>query len=441
MIAFAQPFAAQQQDPPARPQTPPAPQAAPAPSKAEDPSVEQWIRANAIPLTTVEAGHGFADMQPLKKIIGNARIVALGEATHGSREFFQMKHRMVEFLASQMGFTIFSIEANMPEAYRLNDFVLNGNGDPAELLKGMYFWTWDTHEVLDMILWMREFNKSGKGRVEFTGFDMQTPTVAAQIVRDFAAQHDPNYLLKEIEKVAAVHGGRGRQRLARATPGTSRPEDAAGKTVRFSANIKTEDVTGYAGLWWRADGKKDGVMRALAFRNLRDAPKGTTGWKRYELEIAVPTETSNNKFGVQLIGGGTAWFDGLAVEVDGKPYTQAQGFDLIHRGRILPKGSFQTAPGYAATFDTNESSGTSVGGGLTLELKRTAPIPKTQPMEAAAKWHEIFDHMQASREGWLGAGVLAARRGLGHPERPRGSGRAIRCRPRRSTAIAPWPTT
>src|SRR6187399_3224860 len=129
----------------------------------------EWIRANAIPMTTAEPGRGFDDLQPLKKMIGDARIVALGEATHGTREFFQLKHRMLEFLATEMGFTVFSIEANMPEAYRLNDYVLNGTGDPAELLRGMYFWTWDTEEVLAMIQWMRAFNQSGKGRVQFTG--------------------------------------------------------------------------------------------------------------------------------------------------------------------------------------------------------------------------------------------------------------------------------
>ena len=124
-------------------------------------------------------------------MVGNARIVSLGEATHGTREFFQLKHRMLEFLASEMGFTIFSIEASMPEAYRLNDYVLNGTGDPAQLLKGMYFWTWDTEEVLAMIRWMRAFNQSGKGRVEFTGFDMQTPTVAQQNALAFVKQYDP----------------------------------------------------------------------------------------------------------------------------------------------------------------------------------------------------------------------------------------------------------
>src|SRR5437868_2335974 len=156
-------------------------------------AVVDWITAHAVHLRTPEAGHGFADMQPLKKIIGNARIVSLGEATHGTREFFQLKHRMLEFLSKEMGFTIFSIEANMPEAYRLNDYVLNGTGDPAKLIRDMYFWTWDTQEVLDMVSWMRQFNKSSKHHIQFTGFDMQTPNVAADIVRDFVDKNDAEY--------------------------------------------------------------------------------------------------------------------------------------------------------------------------------------------------------------------------------------------------------
>jgi erythromycin esterase-like protein len=73
----------------------------------------EWLRTNVIPLKTVEAGHGFDDLQKLKAAIGDARIVSLGEATHGTREIFQMKHRLVEYLASELGFTIFSIEANI----------------------------------------------------------------------------------------------------------------------------------------------------------------------------------------------------------------------------------------------------------------------------------------------------------------------------------------
>src|SRR5215471_18807830 len=227
-----------------------------APAWAQSTAVNQWTRANAIPLSTVEAGHGFADLQPLKKAIGNARIVSLGEATHGTREFFQMKHRMMEFLATEMGFTIFSIEANMPEAYRLNDYVLRGEGDPAKLLRGMYFWTWDTEEVLDMIRWMREFNQSGKGRVEFTGFDMQTITVAGPIVRDFAVKYDAEYrdtVQSALDTAEKAKPTMPVQSFGSAL-GTFPLPAATGKKVRFSGFIKTENVDGAAGLWWRVDG-------------------------------------------------------------------------------------------------------------------------------------------------------------------------------------------
>jgi hypothetical protein len=145
----------------------------PVPSNSYD-AVSEWVRRAAIPLATPLPGRGFDDMVALKQMVGDARIVALGEASHGAREFFELKHRMLEFLVTQMGFSIFSLEANMAESSRLNDFVLRGEGDPAQLLKGPLT-MWDTQEVLNMVLWMREYNRSGKGRVEFTGFDMQTP--------------------------------------------------------------------------------------------------------------------------------------------------------------------------------------------------------------------------------------------------------------------------
>nr|WP_321475714.1 erythromycin esterase family protein [uncultured Paludibaculum sp.] len=156
-------------------------------------AVREWIRRTAIPLRTPVAGHGLDDMAPLRKIVGDARIVALGEATHGTREFFQLKHRMLEFLVTQMGFSIFSIEASMPESYRLNDFILKGEGDPAELLKGPLS-LWNTQEIFDMVLWMRELNASHKGRVEFTGFDMQNPTLAIEIIRNFVTKTDSEFI-------------------------------------------------------------------------------------------------------------------------------------------------------------------------------------------------------------------------------------------------------
>src|SRR5215813_14252637 len=286
-----------------------------------------WVRSHAIRLVTAEAGHGFADLQPIERIIGDARIVSLGEATHGSREFFQFKHRMLEFLASEMGFSIFSIEANMPEAYRLNDYVLNGTGDPAQLLRGMYFWTWDTEEVLDMIRWMRAFNQSGKGRVEFTGFDMQTPAVAQDIARRFVSRYDAPYL-STFDPAAALVG------TASAAASTTSfglavgafPKDvAAGKKIRYSGYIKTEGVTAYAGLWWRVDGPSG----TLAFDNMSTrGPKGTTDWQPFTIELPVDASVRNINFGVLMPGQGTAWFDDLKIEIDGQPYSDPNRFAL-----------------------------------------------------------------------------------------------------------------
>jgi erythromycin esterase len=120
---------------------------------AQPEAVTAWIRGAAIPISTPVAGSGFDDLMPLKKVVGDARIVALGEASHGTREFFQLKHRLFEFLVTQKGFSIIALETTMPQAYRMNDFVLSGQGDPAKLAKGLMY---DSQEVFDMILWMRE---------------------------------------------------------------------------------------------------------------------------------------------------------------------------------------------------------------------------------------------------------------------------------------------
>src|SRR5205085_4209183 len=106
------------------------------------------IRHAAVPVKTVEAGNGFEDLAPLKKMIGeNVRVVGLGEATHGSREHFQAKHRLLEFLVGEMGYTVFGIEASMPDCIAINDYVLYGRGDPEKAVAGQGFWTWSTEEV------------------------------------------------------------------------------------------------------------------------------------------------------------------------------------------------------------------------------------------------------------------------------------------------------
>jgi len=166
----------------------------------------KWIRKHAIPVETANPAADFADLVPLKDMIGERRIVALGEGTHGTSEFFKMKHRIVRFLAEQMGFTVFAIEANMPEAREVNRYVLTGKGDPKKALSGLYFWTWDTSEVLAMIEWMKDYNLSGKGRMEFYGFDMQFPDVAMANVKEFVGKADPDFVRPLEEFYGRVEG-------------------------------------------------------------------------------------------------------------------------------------------------------------------------------------------------------------------------------------------
>lgn len=156
------------------------------------PGLTDWLRARAFPFRTAAPDDDFRDLQPLKSLVGTARIVALGEATHGTREFFQMKDRVVRFLVTEMGFTLFGIEATMPEAFLVNDYVQNGVGDPAALLAGLRFWTWNTREVLDLILWMRAYN-AGRGEkpaVGFFGFDIEYPQMAMDYVVSYLEQND-----------------------------------------------------------------------------------------------------------------------------------------------------------------------------------------------------------------------------------------------------------
>ena len=122
--------------------------------------------------------------------MGDARIVSLGENTHGTRDFFEMKARILRFLVEEMGFTTFAIEATWPESRRLDHYVRTGEGDPHELLTGLYFWTWRTESVLEMIEWMRAHNEAG-GDVGFHGFDMQHPGMALHNVREYFLRGDP----------------------------------------------------------------------------------------------------------------------------------------------------------------------------------------------------------------------------------------------------------
>jgi len=158
----------------------------------ETAAAASWLASVAVPLASVQPETDLADLAPLRAMIGTAHLVGMGEGTHGTREFFLLKHRVFEFLVREMGFTHFAIEATWPEANDINTYVLTGQGDPASLLSRLYFWMWNTQEVLDLIRWMRQWNISAPAgqRVQFLGFDIQSPGAAMDTVASFVGRVD-----------------------------------------------------------------------------------------------------------------------------------------------------------------------------------------------------------------------------------------------------------
>ncbi|RZK34782.1 MAG: hypothetical protein EOO61_13005, partial [Hymenobacter sp.] len=80
--------------------------------RAQSPTEITWLNQHLSPIQHLEPSPDFADLQPLAPLVAGATVVGLGEATHGSREFFLLKHRLVEYLVTQQGFTTFAIEAD-----------------------------------------------------------------------------------------------------------------------------------------------------------------------------------------------------------------------------------------------------------------------------------------------------------------------------------------
>lgn len=147
-------------------------------------------------LQGVEASNGFADLEPLKQLFKDSRVIAVGEATHGTREFFQFKHRFLEFLVREMRCRLFAIEASYADCIRINDYVLNGRGNCNDVLAGLGFWCWNTEEVAEMIDWMRDYNQhvSPENRVQFLGFDCQMNEKSGKMLSALLAKGDPNYV-------------------------------------------------------------------------------------------------------------------------------------------------------------------------------------------------------------------------------------------------------
>ncbi|MFF3333917.1 erythromycin esterase family protein [Streptomyces sp. NPDC002888] len=139
-------------------------------------SVVAALDRAAQPLRTVEPGADTRDLRALDRMIGDAKVVGVGEATHSSHDFFAMKHRVFRHLVEEKGFRTFGLEGSWSTGLRLNDYVLYGKGDPRRIMReefqGTYLW-WNNTDYLALVEWMRAHNRQHPNDpVRFMGDDL-----------------------------------------------------------------------------------------------------------------------------------------------------------------------------------------------------------------------------------------------------------------------------
>jgi len=121
--------------------------------------------------------------------IANKSIIGLGEATHGTAEFFKAKHRIFQYLVENHNYKIFAFEADFGESLLIDEAVQRSATSEIEnLMKTkMQFWTWKTEEVKDLLMWMCTYNlnKSEAEKVHYMGIDCQFNTFNPDMVKDY----------------------------------------------------------------------------------------------------------------------------------------------------------------------------------------------------------------------------------------------------------------
>ena len=140
-----------------------------------------------------------ADYDPLLERIGEARLVLLGEASHGTHEFYRERAEITKRLITEKGFTAVAVEADWPDAYLINRYVrgIGAAERPADALTGFKrfpTWMWRNVEVLDFLGWLRAHNDALSGdarRVGFYGLDLYSLQASIAAVLAYLDKVDP----------------------------------------------------------------------------------------------------------------------------------------------------------------------------------------------------------------------------------------------------------
>jgi erythromycin esterase len=163
------------------------------PERHPSPRVEPtWVDL-VLPLHSSDRSTVNDDLNHLRSSLAGAKVIALGEGTHGSHEFFTLRERLLDWSIAELGVRVLAIEASMTEVAELDRYI-QGEGSPqraAELLLRGSTWPWRTVEFAATLEWLRRDNagREPNERVRLYGFDIQQPWVTAAYLEQALAEH------------------------------------------------------------------------------------------------------------------------------------------------------------------------------------------------------------------------------------------------------------
>ena len=156
------------------------------------------ISATALAAAVHPLDGGPGDYDALLKLVGRARFVLLGEATHGTHEFYEERARITGRLIREKGFTAVAVEADWPDAYRVNRYVRGEGQDTSanEALSGFErfpAWMWRNTDVASFVDWLRCHNAGlqARAKVGFYGLDLYSLFTSVREVLSYLEQVDP----------------------------------------------------------------------------------------------------------------------------------------------------------------------------------------------------------------------------------------------------------
>lgn len=157
--------------------------------------LEQRLRSLALPLEDP------FQLEPLLQRVGDARFVLLGEASHGTSEYYTWRTAITQRLIAEQGFTVVAVEGDWPDCQRIHRYLREGGPGARDVLERFErwpTWMWANREVETLVGWMRQWSEA-HAPLSFYGLDVYSLWDSLAHVLDYLREHDPELLPTALE--------------------------------------------------------------------------------------------------------------------------------------------------------------------------------------------------------------------------------------------------